>query len=561
MNNPENAIEVRNVKKFFKVYYDRGITWKDKILSRGRSRYEKREVLKGISFDVKKGEAIGLIGKNGCGKSTTLKLLTKIIYPNEGEIELQGRVSSLLELGAGFHPDMSGKENIYLNAAVFGLNRKEIDKRVSDIIMFSELEDFIDNPVRTYSSGMYMRLAFSVAINVDADVLLIDEILAVGDISFQKKCFEKLKDIKRAGTTIVIVSHSLDQIEKICDRTIWIENGCIKRAGVPQEIHEKYLCEMEQERLGKIEKDDSGKSENNEEMQQHSIVKIESQEKTEGNSPIVLEANQESTLKGVGVFKTNYEEQLELLGIDAERHLKFLAELSRYKEELLNISEITDKKEYCYHNSAIGGIDAIMYYYMIRYFRPKTLIEVGAGYSTLIAAKACRANGNVHFSTIEPYPMEFVQSGVEGLDELIEEKLQNIPLCFFEKLEENDILFIDSSHVCKAGSDVTYIFTNILPRLNKGVLIHFHDIFIPHELQEEWTQEELWNEQYVLHSLLINAKNEYETIMPNYYLGKNFRKDILKFFPVMPVSPVCDDVSYWVRKKANCCGGMHREQG
>ena len=148
MNNPENAIEVRNVKKFFKVYYDRGITWKDKILSRGRSRYEKREVLKGISFDVKKGEAIGLIGKNGCGKSTTLKLLTKIIYPNEGEIELQGRVSSLLELGAGFHPDMSGKENIYLNAAVFGLNHREIDKRVDDIIKFSELEAFIDNPVR-----------------------------------------------------------------------------------------------------------------------------------------------------------------------------------------------------------------------------------------------------------------------------------------------------------------------------------------------------------------------------------------------------------------------------
>ena len=255
MNNPENAIEVRNVKKFFKVYYDRGITWKDKILSRGRSRYEKREVLKGISFDVKKGEVIGLIGKNGCGKSTTLKLLTKIIYPNEGEIELQGRVSSLLELGAGFHPDMSGKENIYLNAAVFGLNHREIDKRVDDIIKFSELEAFIDNPVRTYSSGMYMRLAFSVAINVDADVLLIDEILAVGDISFQKKCFEKLKDIKRTGTTIVIVSHSLDQIEKICDRTIWIEDGCIKEAGVPREIHEKYLYEMEQVRLERFQEE------------------------------------------------------------------------------------------------------------------------------------------------------------------------------------------------------------------------------------------------------------------------------------------------------------------
>lgn len=285
MYKPENAIEVRNVKKFFKVYYDRGITFKDKVLSRGRTNYEKREVLKGISFEVKKGEAVGLIGKNGCGKSTTLKLLTKIIYPNEGEIELSGRVSSLLELGAGFHPDMSGKENIYLNAAVFGLSRKEIDRRVDDIIKFSELDEFIDNPVRTYSSGMYMRLAFSVAINVDADVLLIDEILAVGDISFQKKCFEKLKEIKRAGTTIVIVSHSLDQIEKICDKTIWIENGLIKEEGKPKEVHERYLADMEKGRLERfqqeyyenIEGDTAVKSEN-ETVQESAIEKKSAQE-------------------------------------------------------------------------------------------------------------------------------------------------------------------------------------------------------------------------------------------------------------------------------------------
>lgn len=249
MKNSDNAIEVSNVKKFYKVYYDRGITFKERFLSRGRSKYEKREVLKGITFEVKKGEAVGLIGKNGCGKSTTLKLLTRIIYPNEGTIELTGRVSSLLELGAGFHPDMSGRENIYMNAAVFGLSKKEIDKRVDNIIRFSELKDYIDNPVRTYSSGMYMRLAFSVAINVDADVLLIDEILAVGDISFQKKCFEKLKDIKRNGTTIVIVSHSLDQIEKICNKSIWIEDGIIREAGSPKEVHEHYLHDMEQKRL------------------------------------------------------------------------------------------------------------------------------------------------------------------------------------------------------------------------------------------------------------------------------------------------------------------------
>ena len=165
----------------------------------GRGKQERREVLKGISFQVKRGEAIALIGKNGCGKSTMLKLLTKIIYPDSGEIEVQGKVSSLIELGAGFHPDMSGRENIYLNASIFGLTKKEIDEKIDEIIQFSELEKFIDNPVRTYSSGMYMRLAFSVAINVKAEILLIDEILGVGDVSFQKKCFERLKDIKMRG--------------------------------------------------------------------------------------------------------------------------------------------------------------------------------------------------------------------------------------------------------------------------------------------------------------------------------------------------------------------------
>jgi len=238
------AIEVRNVTKSFKVYLDKGAQLKERLLFRKRSRYEERKVLRGISFDVKRGEAIGLIGHNGCGKSTTLKLLTRIMYPDEGTIKLKGRVSSLIELGAGFHPDMSGRENIYTNAAIFGLTKKEIDARIKDIVDFSELAEFIDNPVRTYSSGMYMRLAFSVAINVDADVLLIDEILAVGDANFQTKCFNKLKEIKAQGTTIVIVSHALGQIEQICDRAIWIHEGLIKAEGPPKEIDLEYLDYM-----------------------------------------------------------------------------------------------------------------------------------------------------------------------------------------------------------------------------------------------------------------------------------------------------------------------------
>ena len=153
MQNIDNAIEVSNIKKSFKIYYDKSNQLKERFLFKNRNKYEIREVLKGISFEVKKGEAIGIIGQNGCGKSTTLKLLTKIMYPDSGNIEIKGRVSSLIELGAGFHPDMSGRENIYTNAAIFGLNKKEIDRRLEDIIRFSELEEFIDNPVRTYSSG------------------------------------------------------------------------------------------------------------------------------------------------------------------------------------------------------------------------------------------------------------------------------------------------------------------------------------------------------------------------------------------------------------------------
>ena len=255
MMDENNSIEVRHVTKNFKVYFDKGTELKEKLLFWKRNAYENRTVLDDISFSVKKGEAIGLVGKNGCGKSTTLKMLTKIIYPNKGEIEMKGRVSSLIELGAGFHPDMTGRENIYTNASIFGLTKKEIDARLDEIIRFSELEEFIDNPVRTYSSGMYTRLAFSVAINVDADILLIDEILAVGDANFQAKCFNKLREIKAEGTTIVIVSHSLGQIEQICDRSIWIKKGHIEMEGNPKDVHMEYLNYMNEERIDRLERE------------------------------------------------------------------------------------------------------------------------------------------------------------------------------------------------------------------------------------------------------------------------------------------------------------------
>lgn len=247
------AIDVDNVRKRFRSYQDKAASLKERFISPSRTRHRDVTVLDGISFQVRKGEAVGLIGKNGCGKSTTLKLLTRILHPNEGRVTVNGRVSSLIELGAGFHPDMTGRENIYTNASIFGLTRKEVARRMDAIIRFSELEGFIDSPVRTYSSGMYMRLAFAVAINVDADVLLIDEILAVGDAAFQRKCFERLKEIKGKGTTIVIVSHSMEQMYKICDRLIWIEDGAIREEGTPKFIGEAYLAAMEGRRLDRIE--------------------------------------------------------------------------------------------------------------------------------------------------------------------------------------------------------------------------------------------------------------------------------------------------------------------
>lgn len=236
----DNVIEVKNVWKKFKIYHDKPHTLKDKVLFWNRNKYEVRWVLEDISFEVKKGESIGIIGKNGSGKSTLLKLLTKIIYPNKGSINMKGRVAGLLELGAGFHPDLSGRDNIYINASIFGHSKKEIDKAFQKIVDFAELQDFIDNPVRTYSSGMYMRLAFAVAINIHADILLIDEILAVGDISFQEKCLNKLKEIKKSGVTIVIVSHSLEQIERFCDKSIWIQSGQIAALGKCEVVHKKY---------------------------------------------------------------------------------------------------------------------------------------------------------------------------------------------------------------------------------------------------------------------------------------------------------------------------------
>jgi len=235
------AIKVNNLTKSFKLYYDKPSTLKERLVFWDKHKVEHRTVLSDIDLTINKGETVALIGTNGSGKSTLLKLMTRIIYPTKGSLSTNGKLTSLLELGAGFHPDFTGRENIYFNASIFGLTRREIELRIDDIIKFSELENYIDNPVRTYSSGMYMRLAFSVAINVDAEILLIDEILSVGDQHFQEKCYKKLHELKDGEKTIVIVTHSLDSVKELCDRAIWIYEGKIKLDGKPEKVINEYL--------------------------------------------------------------------------------------------------------------------------------------------------------------------------------------------------------------------------------------------------------------------------------------------------------------------------------
>lgn len=235
------AITVDKVWKKYKIYQDKPTTLKERFLYRSKGVYQEKWVLEDVSLKIEKGKMVGLIGRNGSGKSTLLKILTKILQPDKGEIYIEGKVSSLLELGAGFHMDFTGRENIYMNASIFGLTRKEINLIIDEIIQFSELEAYIDNPVRTYSSGMYMRLAFSIAVHVDPDVLLIDEILAVGDNAFQKKCISRIERFKSLGKTIVFVSHDNGTMERLCDEVYWIHESRVRDHGNPRDVIRNYL--------------------------------------------------------------------------------------------------------------------------------------------------------------------------------------------------------------------------------------------------------------------------------------------------------------------------------
>src|SRR5438034_1540285 len=245
-----NAIEVRDVHKIYRRYGRRKqfATLKSALLSGSLLRDlrpdETFEALRGVTFDVRAGSTFGIVGRNGSGKSTRLKLIAGIGKPTAGAVRVDGRVSALIELGAGFHPEISGRENVYINGLMLGLSRREIARRFDDIVRFAELEEFIDAPVKTYSSGMYMRLGFAVAINVDPDVLLVDEVLAVGDESFTHKCLDKFAEFRRRGRTVLLVTHSLDLVTRFCDEALWLDGGVAKAHGDPKRVIDAYLMDV-----------------------------------------------------------------------------------------------------------------------------------------------------------------------------------------------------------------------------------------------------------------------------------------------------------------------------
>lgn len=240
------ALSVNELWKSYRLYHERNQYLKAAILKGRRARYEEFWALKGVDFDVPTGSTFGVIGSNGSGKSTLLKTLAGILVPERGEVLIQGRVSALLELGAGFHPELSGEENVYLNGAILGLSKKEIAARFDDIVEFAGLADFIDTPVKNYSSGMFVRLGFAVAAHVEPEVLLIDEVLSVGDESFQRRCAEKIDEFRRDGRTIVFVSHGLSQVEQLCQDVAWIEKGELRMIGSAPEVIAAYQGESHQ---------------------------------------------------------------------------------------------------------------------------------------------------------------------------------------------------------------------------------------------------------------------------------------------------------------------------
>lgn len=315
------AIKVENVSKIYKLY-DKPIDRLKESLNLSKKNYHKDHyALNKISFEVKKGEVVGIIGTNGSGKSTLLKMITSVLTPTSGNIGVDGKVSALLELGAGFNPEYTGLENIYLNGTMMGYSKGEMDTKVNSIAEFADIGEFINQPVKTYSSGMFARLAFAVAINVDPDILIVDEALSVGDIRFQQKCYRKIEELKK-NKTVLIVSHDITTITKFCDRVIWIEQGNLKGIGKPIDISKQYQAYVVD---SKLEKHSVGKktSNHNSDMVRLNEIKTDSE----------LFGDKKAVITGIGLFEKNSNKILEsvLPGMLVKLVIRI-----KYNQEILN---------------------------------------------------------------------------------------------------------------------------------------------------------------------------------------------------------------------------------
>ena len=240
----EHVIKVKNLTKYYKLYDEHVDRMREALDPLRRKLHHDFYALKNLNFEVRKGETLGIVGKNGAGKSTLLKILTGVLTPSDGEVEVIGRVASLLELGVGFNPELTGRENVFFNGAILGFSKEEMQEKLSGVLEFADIGEYIDQPVKSYSSGMYMRLAFAVAINVDPDILIIDEALSVGDVRFQQNCFRHLKALQTQGKTIIFVTHDTGAVINFCERALWIDDGCLKAIGDAEEVCRDYMAYM-----------------------------------------------------------------------------------------------------------------------------------------------------------------------------------------------------------------------------------------------------------------------------------------------------------------------------
>ncbi|MDT2599273.1 ABC transporter ATP-binding protein [Enterococcus hulanensis] len=275
----ETVIEINHLTKKYDMYKKPSDRLKEALSPTRKTYHEVFYALNDVNVEVKKGEMIGFIGENGSGKSTILKIITGVLTPSEGEIKIEGNIAALLELGSGFNPEYSGYENIFLNGMVLGFSREEMQEKVDDIINFADIGDHLYQPVKTYSSGMFVRLAFAVAINVDPDILIVDEALAVGDLEFQLKCMEKFTELRNAGKTILFVSHDVNAVRRFCDRVYWLKNGVVEAEGETMEITETYENFLKKKSLKTIDRDNS----TSEDFSAYDIVEVKSAELLDGD--------------------------------------------------------------------------------------------------------------------------------------------------------------------------------------------------------------------------------------------------------------------------------------